>query len=34
MLATYPHVPPDLVFWTPVVLAFAAGWLARSLVRR
>lgn len=34
MLATWPYISPDVIFWTPIVLAFAAGWLARWVVKR
>lgn len=29
MLATWPHISPEFVFWTPIVLAFVAGWVIR-----
>lgn len=29
MLATWPYISPELVFWTPIVLAFGIGWLTR-----
>lgn len=29
MLATWPYISPEFVFWTPIVLAFVAGWIIR-----
>lgn len=27
MLATWPYISPEFIFWTPIVLAFIAGWV-------